>query len=51
MRKACGVSRFAYNWALARSNELYEQDKDHKFNEAALRRDLNAVKKELFSWM
>ncbi|MCL2153078.1 MAG: transposase [Oscillospiraceae bacterium] len=49
--KACGVARFAYNWALARSRELYEQDSDHKFNEAALRRELNAKKKERYPWM
>ena len=51
LRKACGIARFAYNWALGRSIELYEQDKEYKFNEATLRRDLNAVKKEQFPWM
>jgi putative transposase len=49
--KACGVARFAYNWALARSKVLYEQDKSYKFNEAALRRELNAIKGEQFPWM
>ena len=49
--KACGVARFAYNWALARSMGLYEQDKLYKFSEAALRRDLNAIKQEQFPWM
>jgi len=49
--KACGVARFAYNWALARSKELYEQDNTYRFNEAALRRELNAIKAEQFPWM
>ena len=49
--KACGVARFAYNWALARTKELYELDNAHKFNEMALRRELNAIKKERFPWM
>ena len=49
--KACGVARFAYNWALARSKELYEQDNAYRFNEAALRRELNAIKAEQFPWM
>ena len=51
LAKACGVARFAYNWALARAKELYELDNDHKFNEAVLRRELNAIKKEQFPWM
>ena len=49
--KACGVARFAYNWALARAKELYEQDNTYRFNEAALRRELNAIKAEQFPWM
>jgi len=49
--KACGVARFAYNWALARSRELYERDGTYRFNEASLRRDLNAIKAEQFPWM
>jgi len=49
--KACGVARFAYNWALARSKELYGQDNSYKFNEAAIRRELNAIKGAQFPWM
>ena len=49
--KACGVARFAYNWALAKAKEQYEQDNTSKFNEAALRKELNAVKREQFPWM
>ena len=49
--KACGTARFAYNWALAKAKEQYEQDNAFKFNEAALRKELNAVKREQFPWM
>ena len=51
LNKACGVARFAYNWALARAKELYEQDNSCRFNEAALRKELNAIKAEQFPWM
>jgi len=34
--KACGTARFAYNWALAKAKEQYEQDNTSKFNESAL---------------
>lgn len=47
--KACGVARFAYNWAL---NEWkLEYDAGLKPNETALRRKLNSIKKEQFPWM
>jgi putative transposase len=49
--KACGVARFAYNWALSRSKDLYEQDNTYRFNEASLRRELNAIKAKQFPWM
>jgi len=49
--KACGVARFAYNWALAKSKEQYEADNTTKFKEAELRKQLNAIKKEQFPWM
>ena len=49
--KACGVARFAYNWALAKAKEQYEQDNALKFSESALRKELNAIKKEQFPWM
>jgi putative transposase len=51
LSKACGVARFAYNWALAKTKEKYEQDNTSKFSESALRRELNAIKKEQFPWM
>ena len=49
--KACGVARFAYNWALAKAKEQYEQDNTAKFSESALRKELNAIKNEQFPWM
>lgn len=53
--KAAGTARFAYNWALARWQELYQASladpAQPKPNEAALRRQLNAIKREQFPWM
>ena len=53
--QASGVARFAYNWALAEWSKQYEA---HKLDtslpkpfEAALRRQLNAVKREQYPWM
>jgi putative transposase len=47
--QSSGVRRFAYNWALA---EWQRQKKaGEKPSEAALRRQLNAVKREQFPWM
>lgn len=48
-RRACGVARFAYNWALAEWKAEYEAG--GKPNEAALRKRLNAIKSEQFPWM
>ncbi len=47
--KAAGVARFAYNWALAEWKRQCEAG--GKPNEAALRRQLNAIKRERFPWM
>jgi len=47
--KACGVSRFAYNWALARWKERYEAGE--KVSEGALRKELNSIKRKQFPWM
>ena len=53
--KAAGTARFAYNWALARWQELYQASLADparpKPNEAALRRELNTIKREQFPWM
>jgi putative transposase len=53
--KACGVARFAYNWALAEWQKQYEAHKNDpsqlKPSEASLRRQLNSVKRQQFPWM
>lgn len=47
--RACGVARFAFNWALAAWKDEYEAG--GKPNEAALRKRLNSIKAEQFPWM
>jgi putative transposase len=47
-RHACGVARFAYNWALAEWQRQYAAGE--KPTEAALRKQLNALKDKL-PWM
>lgn len=53
--RACGVARFAYNWALAEWKRQYEASKADstlpKPSQMALRRQLNAIKREQFPWM
>jgi putative transposase len=53
--RAAGVARFAYNWALAEWGRQYEAHKadpaQAKPSQAALRRLLNAIKREQFPWM
>lgn len=53
--RACGVARFAYNWALAEWKHQYEAAKADaalpKPSQMALRRQLNAIKREQFPWM
>ena len=53
--KACGVARFAYNWALGQWQEQYEENQKDSTksrpSEGALRRYLNSIKKEQFPWM
>lgn len=55
LAKSCGVARFAYNWALAEWQRQYEEYKNdssrQKPTEGALRRLLNAIKREQFPWM
>jgi putative transposase len=48
-RRACGVARFAFNWALAEWKREYEAG--GKPNEAALRKKLNSIKAAQFPWM
>ena len=53
--RAAGTARFAYNWALAEWKRQYEAWKQDsrlpKPSQAALRRQLNAIKREQFPWM
>lgn len=55
LARAAGVARFAYNWALAEWQRQYEACKLDaslpKPSEMALRRQLNALKREQFPWM
>lgn len=46
--QSCGAKRFAYNWGLARSKELYEQGV--RYNKVALRKEFNEYKKQ-FEWI
>ena len=55
-RKAFGVSRFVWNWALASWNKAYEEnkklEKDQRvpMNGLALKKEFNRIKKEDFPW-
>lgn len=55
LARAAGTARFAYNWALAEWQRQYAAYKSNpalpKPNEAALRRQLNAIKRQKFPWM
>ncbi len=54
-RKAAGVARFAYNWALDQWQQQYEAWKADptlpKPSDPALRKQLNAIKEDQFPWM
>lgn len=53
--RACGVARFAWNWALAEWQKQYAAWQADatlpKPGEGALRKQLNAIKREQFPWM
>lgn len=53
--RAAGTARFAYNWALEQWQQQYQAWKaDNRLpkpSQAALRRQLNAIKREQFPWM
>ena len=49
LRQAVGVSRFTFNWALAEWQRQYRAGE--KPNDAALRRQLNSIKRQQFPWM
>ena len=55
LARAAGTARFAYNWALAEWQRQYEawkaDNSQPKSSQAALRRQLNAIKREQFPWM
>lgn len=55
MARAAGTARFAYNWALAEWKRQYEawkaNNRQPQPSQAALRRRLNAIKREQFPWM
>ena len=55
MARAAGCARFAYNWALDEWQKQYDAWKaDNRLpkpNQMALRRQLNAIKREKFPWM
>ena len=48
-RCAAGCARFAYNWALAEWERQYKVGE--KPSEGALRKQLNAIKREQYPWM
>ena len=47
-KKACGVSRFTWNWGLSRWQEIYEQGE--KPNALELKKQFNAIKGEDYPW-
>jgi len=55
LSRAAGTARFAYNWALAEWKRQYEawkaDNNQPKPAQAALRRQLNSIKRERFPWM
>lgn len=56
-RKACGVSRFTWNWALASWNMFYEFNRELpvtdrvSFNGLDLKKEFNAIKKEQYPFV
>jgi len=54
-QKAAGIARFSYNWALGEWTVQYQACKRNdalpKPSQMALRRQLNAIKREQFPWM
>jgi len=55
LARAAGIARFAYNWALSEWQKQYEACKADPMlprpSEAALRRQLNSIKREHYPWM
>lgn len=48
-KKACGVARFTWNWALNEWNKQYQSGK--KPNAFSLKKEFNALKKGQFPWI
>lgn len=48
-RKACGIARFTYNWALEEWNRQFQEGL--KPSALALKKQFNAIKKEQFPWI
>lgn len=48
-RKACGVSRFTWNWALAKWDEIYKVG--GKPNAFELKKEFNGLKEKEFPWV
>lgn len=49
LKKACGTSRFVFNWGLARWKEAKAQGVE-KCGPMALKKEFNAIKREQFPW-
>ena len=49
LRRACGVARFVWNWALERWRQEYEAGGN--LSGMALKKQFNAIKAEEFSWV
>ena len=49
LTKACGVARFAYNWALSEWKRRHEAGETVR--ESILWRELNTIKREQYPWM
>ena len=48
-RKCCGTARFVYNWALAKWNEEYKEQK--KPTALKLKKEFNQIKKTEYPWV
>ena len=50
LKKACGISRFVFNWGLARWKAAKEQGVV-AYGPMAIKKDFNALKREEFPWV
>ena len=48
-KKACGIARFTYNWALATWKQ--NRDNEHKKSIIKSKNDFNDIKHEKYPWM